>query len=88
MQFRRRRLKTADLAALVHPTPLLEALKGLVDQGELEWYELGKYNCTIKLTKSSGLAMILKEASIPVANPRPYVNNKSNNVKRLRKTKS
>ena len=87
MRFRRRRFKTADLASLVHPTPLLEALKALVDQGELEWYEYGRYRCTIKLTKSSGLSMILKEASIPVANPRPYIANKAHNGK-LRKTKS
>jgi hypothetical protein len=60
----------------VHPIPLLEALQELKAQGNLEWYEYGKYNTTIKLTKHSGLDMIIKEASTPVANNRPFVRNK------------
>jgi hypothetical protein len=85
MTFRRRRFKTAFLAALVHPVPLLEALKELCERGDLEWFEYGKYNCIIKLTKSSGLAMMLEEASKPVVNPRPFVRNKNANI---RKTKT
>jgi hypothetical protein len=84
MRFRRRRFKTAFLAALVHPIPLLEALKNLVDRGELEWYEYGKYNCIIKLTKHSGLAMIIKEASQPEVNPRPYIKNKNVNSRKIK----
>lgn len=88
MNFRRRRFKTAFLASLVHPTPLLEALKELCDRGDLEWFEYGKYNCIIKLTKASGLAMILEEASKPVVNPRPFVRNKISTINaNSRKTK-
>ena len=86
MTFRRRRFKTRFLETLVHPTPLLEALRELQERGDIEWYEYGKYRCIIKLTKASGLDMMIKEASQPVANSRPYVRNKSNNEK-LRKTK-
>jgi len=78
MQFRRKRFKTAFLTALVHPIPLLEALKQLQENGDIEWFEFGKYNCTIKLTKFSGLAMMIKEASQPVATPRPNIKNKTN----------
>lgn len=85
MTFRRRRFKTAFLAALVHPTPLLEALKELKDRGDLEWFQYGKRLCIIKLTKASGLGMILEEASKPVVNPRPFVRNKNANI---RKTKT
>lgn len=77
MKLRRRRFKTAYLASLVHPLPLLEALEELIVSGDLEWYEYGKYNTTIKLTKFSGLVMMIKEASTPVANGRPYVANKN-----------
>jgi len=87
VKFRRRRFKTALLATLVHPIPLLEALKTLQERGDLEWYEYGKYNCTIKLTKYSGLDMIINEAIQPVAIPRHYVKNSSNQTKRFRKTK-
>ena len=67
LPLRRRRFKTAFLAALVYPVPLLEALLELAAQGDIEWFEYGKYRCTIKLTKHSGLAMMIKEASQPVA---------------------
>lgn len=77
MKLRRRRFKTAYLAALVHPIPLLDALQELKDRGDLEWYEYGHYNTTIKLTTDAGLDMIIKEASTPVANGRPYVANKN-----------
>lgn len=87
MQLRRRRFKTAFLTSLVHPTPLLEALKELQANGDIEWFEYGKYNCIIKLTKYSGLDMIIKEASQPIATPRPNVKNKTNE-RTLRKTKS
>lgn len=86
MQFRRRRFKTAFLAALVHPTPLLEALRELQLSGEIEWFQYGKFNCIIKLTKFSGLGMIIKEASQPVANTRPVIKNKTNE-RTLRKIK-
>jgi hypothetical protein len=86
MKFRRRRFKTAFLASLVHPLPLLEALKGLQERGDLEWFEYGKYNCTIKLTKYSGLDIIIKEASQPVAATK--VNPKKINERTFRKTKS
>jgi len=66
MRFRRRRFKTAFLAALVHPTPLLEALMELAAKGDLEWYEYGKYNTTIKLTKHSGLDILIKESTQPI----------------------
>lgn len=87
MQFRRRRFKTAFLTTLVHPVPLLEALKELQEHGDIEWFEYGKYNCTIKLTKYSGLDMMIKEASQPVATTRPNIKNKTNE-RALRKTKS
>lgn len=77
MKLRRRRFKTAYLATLVHPIPLLEALQELIARGDLEWYEYGKYNTTIKLTKFSGLGMMIKEASTPVVSGRPYVANKN-----------
>ena len=83
MKFRRRRFKTAFLAALVHPIPLLEALRSLQDSGDIEWYEFGKYRCTIKLTKASGLAMMIQEASQPVATTRPKT---KNNADKFRKT--
>lgn len=87
MRFRRRRFKTAFLASLVHPIPLLEALKALQDKGDIEWYEYGEYNCTIKLTRYSGLAMMIEEASYSVVNPRPYVKNKNNGKSTIRKIK-
>jgi len=87
MQFRRRRLKTSFLSALVHPVPLLDALKELQDRGDIEWFEYNKYNCVIKLTKLSGLAMVIKEASQPVATVRPNTKNK-NNETTLGKTKA
>lgn len=87
MQLRRRRFKTTFLAALVHPVPLLEALSELCDRGDLEWFEYGKYTCIIKLTKHSGLAMLLEEASKPVVNPRPFVRNKITNAANSRKIK-
>lgn len=87
MLLRRRRFKTAFLTALVHPVPLLEALRELQLSGDIEWFEFGKYNCTIKLTKYSGLDMIIKEASQPVATTRPNIKNKTNE-RTLRKTKS
>lgn len=87
MQFRRRRFKTAFLANLVHPVPLLDALKELQANGDIEWFEFGKYNCTIKLTKYSGLDMMIKEASQPVATARHNIKNKTNE-RTLRKTKS
>ena len=87
LNIRRKRLKTSFLENVVHPIPLLEALGALVENGDLEWFEYGKYRCTIKLTKYSGLDMILKEASQPVASGRPYVPNKTNDKKFVRKTK-
>ena len=87
MKFRRRRMKTALLSRLVHPVPLLEALKTLQDQGDIEWFEYGHYNCIIKLTKHSGLAMMIDEASQPVANPRPFIKNKNSEQTPIRKTK-
>lgn len=87
MQFRRRRFKTAYLAALVHPTPLLEALRELQLSGDIEWFQYGKYNCIIKLTKYSGLSMMIKEASQPVATPRPVIKNKTSE-RTIRKIKS
>lgn len=87
MQFRRRRLKTSFLTALVHPIPLLDALKELQNKGDIEWFEYGKYNCTIKLTRYSGLGMMIKEASQPVAIIRPNIKNKTNETT-YRKTKT
>ena len=87
MKLRRRRFKTAYLAALVHPIPLLEALQELKDRGDLEWYEYGKYNTTIKLTIYADLDTIIKEASTPVANNRPFVRNKMNEQTSARKIK-
>jgi hypothetical protein len=93
MLLRRRRFKTAFLASLVHPTPLLEALRELQTNGDIEWFEYGKYNCTIKLTKYSGLDMIIKEASQPVAIQNSKRQNRlgyniKTNERTLRKTKS
>lgn len=77
MNFRRRRFKRTFLEALIHPTPLIEALDDLKANGYIEWYEMGEHKSVIiKLTKCSGLDMILEEASKPVANSRPYVKNK------------
>lgn len=78
MTFRRKRLSTNKLAALVAPTPLKEALQELLLRGDIEWYELGKYRTTIKLARNVELNTILKEASVPVVNPRPYVANRKN----------
>lgn len=72
---RRRRFKTQYLRDVVHPTPLKELLRDLKLKGEVEWYRIWRYTTIIKLTKHSGLAMMLEEASKPVVNPRPYVNN-------------
>lgn len=80
------RFKTQYLRDVVHPTPLKEALRELKIRGEVASYKIGRYTTIIKLTKHSGLAMILEEASNPVANPRPYVHNKNHD--RLRKIKS
>lgn len=85
MQFRRRRFKTAFLRALVHPTPLLEALFELGARGDIEWFEYGKYNTTIKLTRHSGLDMMIKEATELKAPVKPHIKNKSN--EKFRKTK-
>lgn len=87
MQLRRRRFKTSFLTSLVHPVPLLEALKDLQNNGDIEWFEYGKYNCTIKLTKYSGLDILIKEASQPVATTRPNIKNKTNE-RTVRKTKT
>lgn len=87
MILRRKRFKTAFLQSLVHPIPLLEALRALQERGDIEWYEYGKYRCIIKLTRASGLAMMIKEASEPVANARPYVHNKSTKNEKFRKIK-
>lgn len=73
---RRRRLPTKQLAALVAPTPLLEALQELRLRGDIEWFELGRYRTTIKLAITVDLLRILKEASAPIINPRPHVINK------------
>lgn len=81
---RRRRFSTKKLTELVAPEPLKDALHELVVRGELEWYELGKYRTTIKLTKLSGLDKLLREASTPLINPRPYVANKTTTWKRKR----
>jgi hypothetical protein len=85
---RRRRFKRAVLAALVHPLSLDEALEELKANGDIEWYEMGEHKTVIiKLTKYSGLDMILKEESKPVVNPRPFVRNRLN-AKTDRKIKS
>jgi len=78
MIVRRKRLLTKDLRALVAPEELQDALQTLVTKGDLEWFKIGMYHTTIKLTKTAGLDKILKEASAPIVNPRPYVANKSN----------
>lgn len=78
MIVRRKRLKTQELRELTSPIELEETLQNLVTAGHLEWYKIGAYHTTIKLTKTSGLDKILKEASTPIINPRPYVANKSN----------
>lgn len=83
----RRRFTTKYLSSLVAPSPLKDALQELVLRGDLEWYELGKYRTTIKLTKTTDLSTILKEASAPITNPRPYVANKSNDPWKIRKLK-
>jgi hypothetical protein len=75
---RRRRFKRAFLQALVHPTPLKEALEELKANGDIEWYIGERWTVIIKLTKCSGLDMILEEASKPVVNPRPFVRNRLN----------
>lgn len=85
MKLRRRRFKTAYLAALVQPIPLLEALEDLKDRGDLEWYEYGHYNTTIKLTTYSGLDTMIKEASTPVVSGRPYVANKNDKFRKIKK---
>lgn len=78
MRFRRQRLSTLKLAALVAPTPLKEALQELLLRGYLEWYELGKYRTTIKVSMNVELENILKEARTPIVNPRPYIANRKN----------
>lgn len=84
LPLRRRRFKTAFLAALVHPIPLLESLKELQKLGNIEWFQYGKYNTIIKLTKHSELDSLIKEASQPVATTR--LNKK--HATTIRKTKS
>ena len=86
MKFRRRRFKTALLASLVHPIPLLEALEALQDSGDIEWYEYGKYRCTIKLTRASGLSIMIQEASQPVVATRTYIKHKNAQQTKFRKT--
>jgi hypothetical protein len=83
-QQRRKRFKTSELAALAHPYPLQEVLQDLIVRGDLEWYELGKYRTTIKLTKTTDISTIFKEATKAVINPRPYVANKTPNWKRTK----
>lgn len=78
---RRRRLKTKTLRELTAPSSLEEVLKGLKEIGEIEWYEIGHFRTTIKLTKTAGLDKLIKEISKPVVNPRPYVANKNNDPK-------
>jgi len=78
MILRRKRLKTKQLQELAAPIELEELLQNLVTIGHLEWYKIGANITTIKLTKTAGLDTILKEASAPIINPRPYVANKSN----------
>lgn len=80
------KFKTAYLRDIVHPTPLKEALHNLKIGGEIAWYKIGRYSTIISLTKFSGLAMIIKEASQPVATSRPNTKNKVNE-RTFRKTK-
>lgn len=87
MLLRRRRFKTAELRAAVHPTPLKEVLKNLKLLGEVEWYQIWRHTTIIKLTKGVGLNILIKEASQPVATTRPNVKNKTNE-RTFRKTKS
>jgi hypothetical protein len=87
MQLRRRRFKTADLRAAVHPVLLNEVLKNLKLLGEIEWYQIWRFTTIIKLTKGVGLNILIKEASQPVATTRPNIKNKTNE-RTLRKTKS
>lgn len=84
MKLRRRRFKTAFLRALVHPTPLLEALKSLRESGDIEWYEYGAYNCTIKLTKYSGLDMLIKEATEPLAATKPQIKRNNDYTRKIK----
>lgn len=66
---------------MVYPVPLKEALRDLKLRGEVASYQIGRYNTVICLTRHSGLAMMIKEASLPVANPRPHTKNKHNGKK-------
>jgi len=82
-----KKFKTSELREIVSPTPLKEALRNLKLHGEVAWYQIGRYNTIISLTKFSGLAMMIKEASQPVAATRPNIKNKTNE-RTIRKTKS
>lgn len=72
------------LIEIVSPIPLKEVLEELKAKREISHYRIRKYSVLIKLTKLAGLDMLLKEASNPVINPRPYVANKTTNWKRKR----
>jgi hypothetical protein len=72
------RFKTQYLRDIVHPVPLKEALRTLKLQGEVEWYKIWRYTTIIRLTKHSGLSMMIKEASQPVAATHSHVKNKTN----------
>jgi hypothetical protein len=82
----RQKFKTKYLRDIVRPIPLKEALRNLRIQGEIAWYTIGRYNTTICLTKYSGLDMMIKEASQPVAITRHNIKNKTNE-RTLRKIK-
>ena len=75
---RRKRLKTKELRDLVAPLPMEELLDELIYSGNLEWYQIGVHITTLKLTKLADFATIIKEQTAPRANPRPYVENKTN----------
>lgn len=75
---RRKALKTKKLQEAVAPHSLADILHELKQRGDVEWYEIGKITTTIKLTVTVDLATLLKEQTTPIANPRPYIANKSN----------
>ena len=75
---RRKRLKTKQLQSAIAPYSLHDILHELKQRGDVEWYEIGKITTIIKLTVTTDLATLLKEQTTPIANPRPYIANKSN----------
>jgi uncharacterized protein involved in exopolysaccharide biosynthesis len=70
------RFDTRILEEIVAPEDLKDVLRTLKNRGAIESFRVTVETTTIQMTKNAEIVDLIKQASEPKPNPRPYVANK------------